>query len=209
MEIKDIIKERNIEWIYHFTRVENLKSILEYGLIPRNEIDEEEAIVNDDYRYDNCENANCLSVEFPNYKMLWSLRCDDKNADWVVLALDAKIIKKYECAFCYANAGSEEIYSIPLEDGMTAEAFEGIFADRDGYPSRSKLKIPDYYPTNPQAEILLFDTIPCKYIKRIAFNNEDILKKYKKIIPDDIEVVVDNDLFYPREDYKYWQKVEV
>ncbi|MBE6047711.1 MAG: DUF4433 domain-containing protein [Clostridium sp.] len=52
-----------MEWLYHFTRVENLKSILEYGLIPRNEIDEEEAIVNDDCRYDNWSYVNIMDTK--------------------------------------------------------------------------------------------------------------------------------------------------
>lgn len=206
-EIKDIINERNIEWLFHFTRAENLKSILKDGLIPRNEIDEELAIVNDDCRYDKCKGANCLSVEFPNYKMFWSLRCENKDVDWVVLALDAKIIEEYKCAFCYANAGSEEIYSIPLQNRMTAEAFEGIFSERECYPSRKELNIPDNYPTNPQAEVLVFGVIPSRFIKYVIFNDEETLEKYKSIIPLGIKAIVDEDFFYPRKDYIYWQKI--
>lgn len=34
-QIKARAKERGIEWLVHFTHIENLESILEYGIIPR------------------------------------------------------------------------------------------------------------------------------------------------------------------------------
>lgn len=205
--VKEILKRRNIEYLFHFTRVENLESILINGLVPRENINNEDVvgIVNDGYRHDDCEDANCLSVEFPNYKMFYTLCCNNPETEWAVLVLDAKLIKKFDCAFCYANAGSEEIYTIPIEERMGAEAFEDIFAERDVYPSRKTLAIPEYYPTNPQAEVLVFGTIPIIYIKCVIFKSKNTLKKYESVIPSSIKYTIDKEYFYGRSDNKHWR----
>lgn len=206
--LESVLNRRNIEWLFHFTRVENLKGIFNNGLIPRDDINKNNltSIFNDGYRFDNCEDANCLSVEFPNYKMFYTLCCNDPEAEWVVLVLDAKLIKDFDCAFCYRNAGSEEIYSIPVKERMGVDTFEGIFAERDSYPSREVLEIPDYYPTNPQAEILVFGTVPISYIKYAIFKNNNTLSRYVDVIPESVECTVDKDYFYPRSDYKHWRE---
>ena len=63
MKIEKILSERGINSLIHFTRAENLPSIMEYGICPRAELYEEEAVFNDEYRYDDCENAVCTSIE--------------------------------------------------------------------------------------------------------------------------------------------------
>lgn len=204
----EIITRRNIEYLVHFTRVENLESIFANGLMPRAVIDEEDDIdstFNDDYRYDDCGNATCLSVEFPNYKMFYTLCCDNPEVDWAVLVLDVQLINEFECAFCYANAGSERIYTIPLEERKGPDAFEDIFSEYDNYPSRQDLGIPSYYPTNPQAEVLVFGVIPISYIKGVVFKDEYTLNKYKDLIPKDIEGIKHKEYFYARSDYKHWR----
>lgn len=203
----EILNRRNIEWLFHFTRAENLESIFSNGLVPREDINKNNiiSIVNDDYRYDNCENANCMSVEFPNYKMFYTLCCNNIETEWAVLALDVELIKDFKCAFCYANAGSEEIYTIPLEERIGAEAFEDIFAERDKYPSRETLGIPECYPTNPQAEVLVFGIIPISYIKYVIFKNNYTLNKYKNLIPSSVECIVESEYFFGRCDYTHWR----
>ena len=66
--MKDILKERQIEWLFHFTRAENLPNIMEFGLMPRSKLETFEINFshNDDYRFDNCTDAVCASIEFPN-----------------------------------------------------------------------------------------------------------------------------------------------
>lgn len=86
-----ILRQRNINRLYHFTQAENLLNILTYGLLPRKKLEEENicSCFNDDYRYDACLGAVCMSIEFPNYKMFYKLRQDNPSADWAVLQLDA------------------------------------------------------------------------------------------------------------------------
>ena len=80
-------KSRHIEDCVHFTNVLNLKSIINYGLLPKSTLKEESMNFqeNDVYRYDGFENATSLSITFPNYKMFYSIRTQDTSKNWAVL----------------------------------------------------------------------------------------------------------------------------
>lgn len=168
------MKERQIDRLYHFTQADNLKNIFRYGLLPRDELESRgiESSINDEYRFDDCLDAICTSIEFPNYKMFYKLRCENPDVDWAVLELNAEIVCDYQCAFNWTNAGDSASYSIPIKKRMTQSAFENLFEDKDGYPTRDELNIPDWYPTNPQAEVLVFDKIPISYIKKVSFEKK-------------------------------------
>lgn len=80
-EIERIVTERNIRWLVHFTRIENLESILENGLLPRNNFEglDVQPLTNDAFRLDGFLEATSLSIESPNYRMFWKCRCDAKE----------------------------------------------------------------------------------------------------------------------------------
>ena len=87
-------KSRHIEDCVHFTNVLNLKSIINYGLLPKSTLKEESMNFqeNDVYRYDGFENATSLSITFPNYKMFYSIRTQDTSKNWAV---------SNRCVFCF------------------------------------------------------------------------------------------------------------
>lgn len=203
-----ILKKRKINYLVHFTRVENLKNILNRGLIPREYIDNRmiSGLYNDEYRYDKCRDYNSMSIEFPNYKMFFRLRKEDERAEWVVLLFDIEIIKNFECLFCYSNAGSKEMYSLSKQIRKGKKAFEGMFDDRDNYPKRCVTKIPERYPTNPQAEVLVKGIIPPKYIRGVIFENFKTANKHLGKIPGNIEIFQGREYFAPRCDFKEWPK---
>ena len=68
--MNSIIAERGIVSLFHFTQADNLKNILRYGLMPRGDIEITgiASEFNDKYRYDDCLDAVCISISFPNYK---------------------------------------------------------------------------------------------------------------------------------------------
>lgn len=204
---EQIMKQRQIDRLYHFTQAENLENIFWYGILPRRTLDMKriESCYNDVYRYDNCTNAVCMSIEFPNYRMFYKLRQDDLEVDWVVLRLNANILCDFECAFCWTNAGDATMYNEPLEQRMGIKAFLELFSDRVGYPQRKSLNINDWYPTNPQAEVLVFGCIPIDYIQCVYFENHSTMQRYKEVIPNGIEFRVMPSVFKPREDWAAWR----
>ena len=95
--------------------------------------------------------------------------------------------------------------SIPIEQRMGEEAFLKLFQDYLGYPSRSTLSIPDCYPTNPQAEILVFGEVPVSYIDEVCFENIQVLDKYRNVITGNVKKSIDNIVFSPRKDWRLWR----
>lgn len=202
-----ILKQRQINSLYHFTQAENLLSIFNYGLLPRKILENKgiHSCFNDDYRFDNCLCAICMSIEFPNYKMFYKLRQKDSAVDWAVLQLNAQILCDYPCAFCWTNAGDSAMFNTSLGERMSMNAFLELFENRQGYPEREKLKIADWYPTNPQAEVLVFGIIPINYVQNVYFQDEQVFAKYKNGIPSCIGVRVDDKVFKYRNDWEYWK----
>jgi len=205
--IAKIVEQRQINKLYHFTRAENLQNICQFGLVPRQYLDAQQmkSVYNDEYRFDNCPNAICLSIEFPNYKMFYKLRKENPTTDWAVLQLDASILYKFSCAYCWTNAGDATIYNEPLQQRMKADAFKDMFGDRPSYPQRCDLNIYECYPTNPQAEVLVFGVIPTEYIQSIYFERVEVLQNYQEYILNEIPQSINTSLFLPRIDWSAWQ----
>lgn len=184
-KIADMSRTRGIEYLVHFTQKDNLPSIKKYGLMSRRDL-EKSAIsfsFNDEQRFDGYPNSISLSVTSTNYKMFWSLRKKNPSAEWAIILLDAYgVLKNYDCAFQSTNAANNNMRAKTIADRKTLAAFESMFYD-DNLRKIRDLK--DNEPTDPQAEILCFDTISPKFFKAILFDGE---------------------LFAPRHDYLYWKK---
>ena len=72
-EIKEIVKSREIDYLFHFTQLQNLESILEHGLLSRNSMERVGAVgeINDPYRFNGQLGAISCSIWSPNYKLFY------------------------------------------------------------------------------------------------------------------------------------------
>ena len=200
-------KSRHIEDCVHFTNVLNLKSIINYGLLPKSTLKEESMNFqeNDVYRYDGFENATSLSITFPNYKMFYSIRTQDTSKNWAVLVIDAYSVLSKKCAFNYTNAANHLLGKIAIEERMTVDSFKKMFSENNHYFTREQLKLSDNETTDPQAEILLFEEISYKSIKFVYFESEDVYNEYKDFLNKfGILSCVNIGYFLPRRDYSCW-----
>lgn len=202
--IEDFAKERGIKYLMHFTKLDNLGSIEQRGLVTRDVLVAEGnvAALNDKDRHDHTD-AVCLSIGFPNYKMFWGLRQDNKGADWVVVAVDVSALWQLPCAFCAANAASGHISTIPIEQRQTVEAFRAMYADYQT-KVRAQLGIKDCYPTNPQAEVLMLKGVPRNYIPGVWVPNATMQGAVKALHPG-LQVALGPNLFSARSDYAHWK----
>ncbi len=219
VQIQQFCAERGIMKLLHFTRVENLCSILREGLLSRETLDSrgQQYWFNDQDRVDGYKNAICLSIGFPNYKMFYSKREEKKKVEevsdshWVVLLLDAAVLWKLDCAFFQENAASGGA-RISLEDRKRPDAFRDLFQDEFHDDTkvilRQSLAIPRYFPTNPQAEILVFDRIPPRYINKIVFWDSTTLRQWKSDNPTTYtqEFCADRNWFCGRFDSRFWKR---
>ena len=79
------------------------------------------------------------------------------------------------------------------------EAFADMFGNAE-----HRNNIPEYYTTDPQAEVMVRNEIPCSYIKVIAVRNaldQDTLN-HLNCIP----VEVKPQLFSYRNDFEHWRQ---
>lgn len=204
--MKSAVEKRGIKFVYHFTRLENLGGILSSGIILRATLESNGAAVNynDPYRYDDCTDASCFSIGFPNYKMFWGLRKDNPGKEWVVIACKPDILWLKDCVFCYENAASDTVTSIPLKDRKGVDAFERLFSPAEGKPSRKELGLSDHIPTNPQAEVLVFGIVEPKYIAGVICQKESAKERLEKAYPN-FAFERNQAAFNARKDYASWR----
>ncbi len=208
--IAEYCSTKGIVHLIHFTKIENLKGILQQGLINRKELsrlpESERPIFNDQERFDSHTEAVCLSISFPNY-LLFNKWKNQKPDDWAVILLYPSLLWELDCAFCQNNAASSIISRIPLEQRKTFEALVQMFTDEENV-SREELVIPGNFTTNPQAEVLVFDTIPVKYIHCVNFRSISAMKAWQNLnsYPENISLVASDTYFKPRRDWPNWQK---
>lgn len=151
-----ILKEYDIEYLYHFTSIVNLSSILRYGILSVSEMNKNGVRYkcSDKYRNDNELDKISLSIKDYNRKMFY-LKNNDTNR-MVILELDVSLLDEGEPYFCYKNAADSEIRDIMKMDSkklQTISAIDKMFKDND---------------VNDQVEILFKGNIGVKYINKIV-----------------------------------------
>lgn len=192
--------------MWHFTRLVNLSGILRHGLIGRSDLEEDglPTKVNDEYRLDRQENAICCSITHPNYKMFYRLRLNNPKEKWVVLGLKKSILWKKNCAFCVTNAANRTVTCIPIDERKGIDAFNRMFNEIEGKPSREELRLSDRCPTDPQAEVLVLEPISVDYIIAVVTNDRDVEKQLKKAYPSQ-GILYHSKPFSYRHDYDHWR----
>ncbi|WP_313375061.1 DarT ssDNA thymidine ADP-ribosyltransferase family protein [Pantoea sp. CTOTU50773] len=184
--IQQLVAQREITQLIHFTRVENLASIINHGIIP---VDSAIAAklapaVNDLDRLDGYRNASCISISLTNHRMFWKYRQENPTVDWVVLGIRPSVLWEKNCAFCRHNAADGRITSQQLQQLTTVESLIGMFDEIDGVTPRSEQRLLPHDTTDSQAEVLVFDTIEPEYIFAAAFNKQTTFDSYGGLLGD-------------------------
>lgn len=198
-ERERILTEKGIKRIVHFTKVDNLENILEYGIFSKENLEllGISYLPSDMYRLDGKLNGISTSISYPNYKMFYRKRIDDPNVDWAIITMEPKlIVDKLDTEFYDTNAASG-IYS--LSDAPTSNDDLLKLFDKEN----RDLSIPESYTTNPQAEVLVNNCITNNYFLTVETNGN--IPKVKSLTRDaHIDYNDSSLLFAPRKDYKRW-----
>lgn len=181
-ELKANIEKRKIRWLVHFTRTDNLESILDKGICTLDTLEKIgiEFFANDEYRWDHCTDCVNVTIEFPNSWTLKSYMANSPGTDWIMLFLNPELLYEQENYYAYHNASTGEI-NRNIRNMNKNEDFENMFADRvvvakasgeQRVFDRFQIKEHDYLPTSDQAEILIRGSIDSKFIVGIAFSSK-------------------------------------
>lgn len=162
--ILEVIEKRNIKYLIHFTRCENIEKICSDGLLPVKDtitgIDNE-ITRNDFKRLDHRLNHISLSVTKPNIKLMH--RENFINISFAFIILDPNLLKCHPALFFPKNAAKSEYQNVDFHDEKknSGTAFEKIFCTND-------IQSPE--PKCLQAEIQVLGPIPPKWIKAVLYS---------------------------------------
>jgi hypothetical protein len=179
----EFFKARGVTRLCHFTKLKMLTHILtsNEGILASASIRSDVKTVIDINRYDGELDYVCCSIEYPNS---WFLReaqqrdTDQIFSDWVVLYIDLGILDNRDTKFCACNAGK----------GCGSHIFNNLGELKKLYSSPNifrRYRTPRMLsccPTDDQAEVLIKDNIPIKYITGIAVGNDDIAARVSAIL---------------------------
>lgn len=203
--IRKTVEARQIQYLTHFTRLENVGGILEKGILPVSDLGET-AIRNDLIRLDGYPEAASLSVSFPNYLMFYRYRCLAQDANWAVVTISAEVLTENPCLFFPSNAASGRFRSLDdegLEALMGIDGFSGMFTDNPP-GCRQERALPVKMTTDPQAEVLVFTPVPPTMIRRVRLLRPDTDIASSPLLPDS-GMAIGGPLFEPRSDWMHWQ----
>ena len=208
---KEIAKNRKVKYFVHFTHLNNLDSILNYGLLTRDDLDHGKCglrtnvgyqdrancYVTDTERRDNMRDTISLSVTSPNRRMFYVKRGmffqkDRDRNHWCIIRLKANTVLDHNCCFFADNAARHEYADdyeggIPKKQRNTVFDFASLFRFYTGA---------DGYPDTNQAEVMCTERIPVNEIDSVVFINENFASLYRdKLQKKGIGTVVDKSYF--------------
>ena len=183
--MEEAIKLRGVTSLLHFTAEKNLDSIINNGLIPRKIIHKfiSEAVFNDDYRLYRRDLYNSFSIGFPNYSMFYKYRKIKSDLKFCVIGFSTDILLNEDCLFCYTNAANSCISNLDESELKGKDAFLKMFDDNIGDLKRSDLNLPDNFPTDHQAEVLVYGYVDPKYIIGVCFDDFNLYQEYTRKYP--------------------------
>jgi hypothetical protein len=192
--------ERGIDELLHFTPLANVPNILRFGLVPRAHLMIPVVRMALNPRFTDAERPeeflekNCLSISFPNYRLLYALRRQFRWK-WAVLRLDPAAAAEFVCEFVPTNAANTKAQHV---SGL--DAARRVFA---GAAMRNDRRLLSHEPTDPQAEVLVDSVIPPSMILEVCVESSSA---QQALADQGIEARLDRWLFSPRRDYATWGK---
>ena len=179
MSLFNVIQERDLTSLYHFTTIENYISILERGFIySRSKIDQLK-IENDGYftgdytesidqqRLDGLRDYINLSLSRPNWYLLrrYKERQDLADYQWCILELDISPLLLDSTLYSVCNAASYAAKQYGVKSSV--EGLKALFQNniQGSQANYSRHNLPKHYTTDIQAEVLVKDQIATSLIK--------------------------------------------
>lgn len=198
--IAKIVEVRKIEHVLHFTRLENLPYILEFGLRSRSELVGTEFGVypSDLDRLDQKDDAVSVSISCYYPRMFDAKRHRAGRCSWAILILQPSILWKYHCLF-YRHGVPTNATKYESGKRYGGFALEKLFED---YPSakdaslsfRAAHGLPQSWPTFPDSEVQVMSPIHPSFIMgawvETSVHGEFVSAAFEEAGRDDCEVVV-------------------
>ena len=194
------VKRKSISALYHFTHISNLHSILENGILTRQQLDTtgQPFRYNDELRLDGVRNSISLSLGHVNNKMLYKYTKGLSDHEWVILEIKSELITGpltpsfdhmhllNHNVYCKGNAASSSVKAISIAERQKYSSFQAMFTNENGGEMEQQ-------PYDVQAEILHLGAIPAHFISKIIFYSAENVPSW--IAPSQADIVIDASRF--------------
>lgn len=167
--IAAVVESRKIEDVLHFTRLENLPSILEHGLQSRLELRDADhhALASDATRLDKEDGAISVSISCFYPKMFSAKRYRAGHKPWVILVLHPSLLWNLQCRF-YRNGAATNATKHQSGKMYGGFALQKLFEDCPSTSERTTLRkeydLQPSWPTYPDSEVQVMNPIHPHYI---------------------------------------------
>ena len=186
-DIPRFLAARNITSLFHFTSIKNLESIVTHGFLGRESLKERglDFTPSDQIRYEPILDGVCFSLSRPNHYM--AARKIVSGHEMVLLELQGldNLLTNYNFFSSPGNFGSptlkRKIESWP-EEFIGGQGLMNLFKSP---ATREKYSIPDFEPTDLQAEIIVVERLSWSFVKKVYFPNSteySVEEEVRKIV---------------------------
>ena len=202
------IAAREISFLYHFTSLQNLKSILENGLMGRESLQKLsiEPKLSDFYRNEPIKDGVCFSISAPNNFMASSKLSQGHDLVLLEISNVSEILVEHNFIASPGNFGSKELKRKIQEWPEEFVGGQGLMNMFENQEIRKKYNLAINEPTDPQSEIILLQPLNPKYINRIiapsskGYANQDEIRKVSKYLPKNLIIESQNNDIFPEID---------
>lgn len=220
LAIKQIVLDRGICQLVHFTHLSNLRSILRLGIVPRAELERRGDLpcrFNDSTRADRSRDHSCLTITRANYRMLFRYMKQEMGGEdeWCILFIKPEVLWELPCLFCTTNAARSGALAAARVLGHSAAGLSAMFADPVATPcglaSRIDLfgRSPSaFHTSDPQAEVLVAETIPPRYLTGAAVSTQRAFDEAAAAVRGagaHLDLRVNPSAFKYRCDWRWWK----
>ena len=185
--IQQIVKERGITRVCHFTRYSHLKSIQTHGIRSTHYLKLKKDIEfqqKDTGRFDNVEGISC-TVQFPNAKLLtkW-MNYTYSNEEWVILYIKPDVLWQNGQVNKFFQTNAATLRGSLMMQG--SKGFESMFYNEyqtvNGTEKRDQSLAP-HSTSDPQSEVIFETPILWDQIRSIVTPTEEIKQKTSQNFP--------------------------
>lgn len=183
--IESIAKQREVNFLCHFTQMCNLKTIIEDGILSREQLRQKAYPVafSDHFRLDDRDDVVSVSIQGVDDRMFADKRHKSGRSDWVVLIISSEVLWTHNCIFAWKNAATSEISQHRGWRGGPW-AFDRIF--QGSKDERHSLKT--YEPTESSAEVQVERGISPYFILGAIVKDNNIALHVQNILGDNRDV---------------------
>jgi hypothetical protein len=204
LELERFLKARAINYLYHFTSIDNLPSLMKYGFLGREEMGNNgiSFISSDETRNEPVVDGICFSISKPNQYMMLNKISAGKNIVLLRLKDPYEILSKRVFIASPGNFGKSNIkarFQNWPEEFVGGEGLSRIFLNAD---LREKYGLTLSEPTDARAELILLDPVPWNFVETIyspagkEYASQELVREFTKICSPGIAFSSQNlDLF--------------